>query len=257
MTGYIYNGFGQYQKRGKETGIALTYGGVEFWLPYKKVTAIPDFNFREIDHAATAEAWEDGNDEALIYKVHRIPGARIVEELTEKQEPVKNREKGIIPVAALRDKLTDKHIKVAAGADEDGKPQYEEVRELKPSLDEITLAETLALEYKKLEIERYFQSKRDRMSGHQGYLVPTGLTKEFMKELGVSDIDQVSLVNQAKTPAAPAPAMDPNTAQEFLALLAQALMRNMSGDQAFALAQKAAGKVAESKKEKQPEEAFK
>lgn len=245
-TGYFYNGFGQYEKKGTTAGITLRYGGVDFWFPFKKVTPVPDFHFREVDHAATAEAWEDGNDDALIYTVHRIPGNRIVEELTETQDPIKNREKGMLALNVTKDRLSDKYIKVPAGWDENGKPQSEEVRIVTATPEEMERAETLSLEYKKTEIERYFQSKRERMAGHQGYLTPPGLIKTYMAELGVKDIDQVTIQNQT-----PATGLSPEAAQDFLALLSQALMKGINGDQALALAQKAVGKIATSKEEKE------
>lgn len=247
MTGYILNYFGQYENRGKEKGITINYAGVPFWLPYGKVTAIPDFHFREVDHAATAEEWENGNTNALIYQVFRTPGVRVVEELTEVQEPIKNKEKGIIPIQYNSQRAAkDKYVKAPAGWDEDGKPLFEEVPVITATADEIALAETAATEYKRFKIEEYFQSKRQRMAGEQGFLAPVGLVKTFMKELGVEDIDQVTISQQAK---AKSEGLSPAAANDFLALLAQALTKGISGDEALKLAQKASGKVAQSKEE--------
>lgn len=258
-TGYLFNGFGSYETKGKEKGITLTYGGVEFWLPYKKVTPIPDFNFRELDHEATAEEWENGNSKAMIYKVNRVPGARICEELTQTQQPIKNSEKGIISLLVHRDKLSEKWLRIPAGYDENGTPQVEEVRELKPSLDEVTLAETIALEYKRLKIEEYFDSKRARLAGEQGHLRPQGLVKKFMEELGIEDIDQVTL--QTRKPQS----MSPEVMQEFLAMVAAAVNKGIDLKKATEIAKEAAPQAAAAKATKEqleketeevPEEAF-
>ena len=54
-------------------------------------------------------------------------------------------------------------------------------------------AEQLSNEYKKLLVEEYFQSKRERMSGGHGRMTPLGMTKVFMDELNVADIDTPGL----------------------------------------------------------------
>lgn len=243
MTGYIYNGYGRYEKRGKEEGITVKYAGVEFWLPYKKVTAIPDFHFREYDHAATAEEWEAGNESARIYRVLRVPGVRVVEELTMTQEPVKNREKGVLTLPSTRDRLSkDKYIKVCAGVDEDGTVLFEEVPVVTPTQEEIELAETLSLEYRRVMIENYFDSKRERMAGGIGQKHPTGLIKEYMKELGVKDIDQVSVAQQQQAARTPSQGIDPSVVQDFLALIAAAINKGIPPAQAQNLAKQAVGK---------------
>lgn len=252
MTGYIYNGYGRYEKRGKEEGITLKYAGAEFWLPYKKVTAIPDFHFREFDHAATAEEWEAGNEAAMVYRVLRVPGARVVEELTMTQEPVKNREKGILPLLVHRDKLAkDKYIKVSAGVDENGTLLFEEVPVLIPSPEEVALAETMSLEYRRVMIENYFDSKRERMAGGIGQKHPTGLIKEYMKELGVKDIDQVSVAQQQNEARTQSQGIDPKFVQDFLALIAAAVHKGIPAEQAQALARQAAPKNAKPSAEEQ------
>lgn len=251
-TGYVYNGYGRYEKRGKEEGMTLRYAGVDFWLPFKKVTAIPDFHFRELDHQATAEAWEEGNESAMIYRVLRVPGARIVEELTMTQEPVKNKEKGVLPLLVHRDKLAkDKYIKVSAGVDEDGTQLTEDVPVLIPNPEEVALAETLCLEYRRAKIEEYFDSKRERMAGAIGQKAPTGLIKEYMKELGVKDIDQVTVAQQQTEARTHTPALAPEVLQDFLALLAAAINQGIKPAQAQELAKKAAGKVPVAKEEQE------
>jgi len=252
MTGYIYNGFGKYEDRKKEKGITLRYAGVEFWLPFGKVTPIPDFHFREVDHAGTAEAWEAGDDEALIYRTLRIPGDRIVEEFTEAQnvggaEPVKNSQRGIIAIKPTpKNQIFDKTLKAPAGSDENGTQLYEEVRVVTATPEEIQIAETLALEFKKLIIETYFDSKRERMSGGQGRIRATGLEKTFMEELNVSDIDQVNIRTQQ---AAPAAAASPELMQEFLAFLTSALKAGQTPEKAVALSSEATKKLAKDKAE--------
>lgn len=245
MTGYIYNGYGRYETRGKEEGITLKYCGTEFWLPYKKVTAIPDFHIRELDHQATAEAWEEGDENAMIYRVVRFPGVRIVEELTMTQEPVKNKEKGILPLTPSRDKFVkDKYVKASAGVDENGSLLFEEVPMLIPSPEEVALAETLSQEYRRVKIEEYFDSRRERMSGGIGQKAPTGLIKEYMRELNVKDIDQVTLAQQQSAARTQAPAIDPSVVQDFLALIAAAVHKGIPPQQAQTLAKQAAGKIA-------------
>lgn len=245
MTGYIFNGYGRYEKKGKEEGMTVKYLGVEFWLPYKKVTAIPDFHFREFDHMATAEEWEAGNESARIYRVLRVPGVRVVEEVTMTQEPVKNREKGVLPIPGTRDRLSkDKYVKVSAGVDEDGTLLYEEVPVVTPTEEEINLAETLSFEYRKTMIENYFDSKRERMAGGIGQKHPTGLVKEYMRELDVKDIDQVTLAQQQAAGRTQSQGIDPSVLQDFLALIAAAVNKGIPAQQAQTLAKQAVGKPA-------------
>jgi hypothetical protein len=251
MTGYIYNGFGKYEDRKKEKGITLKYAGIEFFLPYGKVTPIPDFHFREVDHAATSEAWEQGDDGALIYRTLRVPGERIVEEFTEAQnvggaEPVKNKDRGIIAIRGTLKNQIDKVVKAPAGSDENGTPLFEEVRLVAATPEEISLAETLALQFKKLIIEMYFDSKRERMSGGQGRIRATGLEKVFMEELNVADIDQVNIRTQPPAPAPTAPS--PELMHDFLAFLTNALKAGQTPEKAVALSSEATKKLASDKK---------
>jgi hypothetical protein len=200
-TGYVYNGFGQYEKNAAgEKGITLVYAGNQFWLPYKKVTPLPDFTLREVDHdKSTPPAGEEG---FLQYKEVRVSGGRLLEELTETQIPVKNRELGIIPVLVHPDKFTGQMVNVYVGASEVGQLMFDDVRELRASEEEVETADVLANEYKARRVQEYFQSKRERIGGGKGQLFPSGLIKNFMTELGVEDIDAVVMKPQGATPTA-------------------------------------------------------
>jgi hypothetical protein len=188
----IYNGFGQYETRGKEKGVALSYSGVEFWLPYKRVAYIPDYTFRSVDHAATAAA--EGEEGVLTYRDFRLSGDRIAEELLETQIPTPNKDKGIIKID--KKNQTGAFINVYAGVTAEGLELTTEVPEVEVSDFEVVLAERLALDYKRQVVQEYLQSKRERMAGGHGRMTPAGLTKVFMNELGVKDIDTIPAVGE-------------------------------------------------------------
>src|SRR5437867_133467 len=106
-TTFIVNGFGRYETRDYEStptmpawserGITLKYAGIEFWLPYDKPTPIPDWTFREVDHAkSTPDSESEGQ---LQYLTFVVRGERIAEELCDTQVPVANRDKGIITLS--------------------------------------------------------------------------------------------------------------------------------------------------------------
>lgn len=183
----IYNGFGKYETNEKgQKGITLTYGGIKFWLPYKRVAYIPDYTFREVDHQASSA--DIGEESVLTYRTFRVTGERIAEELLETQIPVPNKEKGIL----LLDKKTPKNglfVNAYAGITEEGVEMTTEVPEVEVTEHDVARAERLAREYKERIIQEYFQSKSERMAGGHGRLTPAGLTKTFMEELGVKDID--------------------------------------------------------------------
>jgi hypothetical protein len=186
-TGRIYNGFGQYEERKGEKGITLRYGGVEFWLPYQKVTAIPNYTFYYVDHdKSTPEHDEKGE---LVYQIYVVPGQRIVEELTMTQIPVPNKMKGIM---AVEGKTTGRIVQVPAGRDSDGHPVFAEVAEVDATNAEKTEAERRAHDFKHQVIQEYFQSKRERMTGGKGRLNPEGMVRVFMDELNVADLDDVT-----------------------------------------------------------------
>lgn len=196
----IYNGFGQYESTPYgEKGITLTHGGVPFWLPFNKVSYIPDFTMREIDHdASTANGEEEGR---LQYKTFRISGERIAEELLQTQIPTPNHDKGIIVIANEKDKRKNTYATVYAGMGDDGRPITVEVQEITPTEFEVAESKRLALAYKQEVIQNYFQGKRERIMGNHGFpVIPTGLVKTFMAELGVKDMDDVS--KQLETAAA-------------------------------------------------------
>lgn len=188
----VYNGFGKYEIRDNERGITLKYAGVDFWFPYKKITYLPDYTFREVDHdKSTAIEGEEG---VLTYKSFRISGERLAEELLETQVPIPNKDKGIIVID--KSKRTGKFINMHAGMTDEGIRQTAEVAEVTLSESDAQLAERLARTYKETIIQEYFQSKRERMAGGQGRLKAEGLVKVYMEELGVKDIDALPSPSQ-------------------------------------------------------------
>ncbi len=216
-TAAIYNGFGQYEQNNEgQKGITLPYAGLGFWLPYRKVTYIPDWTLREVDHDLTAAS--NGAEEGfLTYKAHIVPGNRIAEELLETQIPFKNSDKGIILITPDQTKRKPSYIHVPAGFSEAGQRLTSEVQEIEPSPFDIAEADRRAQAYKQEVVQSYFQAKRERMAGGQGPIVPTGLIKVFMAELGVQDIDDVSRQIQA---AAATPGM---TIADFAAVMERVL----------------------------------
>lgn len=191
----IYNGFGKYETRDNEKGINLSYAGVNFWFPYKKITYIPDYTFREVDHDKSTPL--PGEEGILTYRSFRTSGERVAEELLEVQIPVPNKDKGIIKIDTS--KRTGKFLNVYAGMTEDGAKQTAEVAECTVSESEVGYAERLARSYKEGVIAAYFQSKRERMAGGQGRLTPEGLVRVFMEELGVKDIDSLPTQNNGNS----------------------------------------------------------
>lgn len=187
----VYNGFGKYETSPKgEKGISLSHGGVPFWFPFEQVTYLPDYTFREVDHAASTA--DNEAESVLTYKTFRVSGQRLAEEMLDTQVPVRNREKGIITIAQERRKLMESRIQVLAGHSEDGQPLYVEVQEIKPAIDEIESALRMAQSFKEQTVQEYLQSKRERMAGGHGQTFAKGLTKVFMEELGIKDIDDIS-----------------------------------------------------------------
>ncbi len=204
----VYNGFGKYETRDNEKGIVLKYGGVDFWFPYKKVTYLPDYTFHEVDHDLSTP--KEGEEGVLVYRSFRISGERLAEELLETQVPVPNKDKGFVVLSKANRIGTS--INVHAGITEEGARQTAEVHEVKLSESDVQLAERLSYAYKKMVVEEYFQSKRERMAGGHGRLKAEGLVKAYMEELGVKDIDSLPSQN----------AGNPNLEQ----LLTQLLTRN-------------------------------
>lgn len=223
----IYNGFGQYETTPEgQKGIKLGYAGMEFWLPFQKVTYIPDFTLREVDHDATSAA--NGAEEGfLTYKTFIVSGNRIAEELLETQIPFKNSDKGIILIVPEPAKRKNSYVPVLAGYTDLGQKMMTEVQEVEPSQFDIAEAERRASAFKQDVVQHYFQAKRERMAGGQGPIVPTGLIKVFMDELGIKDIDDVSRQIQSA-------AVKPGMTIEDFALV----MQNLLGVRDESLAQR-------------------
>lgn len=188
-TGYIFNGFGKYDERDGELGIWLPYAGTQFWFPYQKVTPIPAYAFREVDHAKTTP--EKGEIlSSAIYRNEFVDGKRIAEELTLKQIPVSNHDKGI---QIIEGKPTGNSVVVFAGCSADsGAPIMAEVLEKVATKAEMDRAEASSIAYKRLVISEFFDSKRQRMTGGQGRNTPGDVTRLYMEELNVEDVDDVT-----------------------------------------------------------------
>lgn len=189
-TGYLWNGFGNYEVNEKgEKGMTLSYAGVEFWLPFEKVTPIPNYNFRELDHDKSTAAL--GEVATLVYQTVRVPGERIVEELTMTQQPFRNYDLGIIPLKGT--KRTGNMVTVCDGREvESGKKTFTEVPEVEATKAEKEEAAALALQFKKMQVQEYLQSKRDKMMGGQGRSFPDARIRAYMDELGIEDVDDVT-----------------------------------------------------------------
>jgi len=186
-TGFIYNAFGKYEDREGEKGITLNYAGVGFWLPYQRVTAIPNWNFREVDHDRSTPQGDSVGE--LVYMNVIINGQRVVEELCMKQVPVPNHDMGIIPIEG---KTTGKMVMVPAGVTAEGVALTVEVAEREPTRPEKEKAENLCRAYKEKVVADYLQSKRERMSGGQGRVYPDARTRMYMEEMGIEDLDDVT-----------------------------------------------------------------
>lgn len=191
-TGFVYNGFGKYEKRDGEIGIALKYAGMDFWLPYQKVTAIPNWTFREVDHDKTTP---NGDVEGqLVYMSVVVSGQRVVEELCNKQIPVSHAKMGITPIKGV---VTGQNITVGAGCDADGNILTAEIPERQATKSEIAEADANAEAFKQEIIANYFQSKRERMTGGHGRNTPDERTRIYMNELNVEDLDDVTAHQRA------------------------------------------------------------
>jgi hypothetical protein len=224
----VYNGFGQYESNNNgEKGITLSHGGVAFWFPFEKVTYLPDFTMREVDHR---ESSSDGDEESVLtYKTFRISGNRLAEEMLATQVPYPNSEKGIIIISSDRSKRKDSYVKVRAGFSDEGVVLTTEIQEVEASEFEIAESKRLAREYKEQIVQLYFQAKRERLAGGHGPIFPTGLIKVFMRELNIKDIDDVT--RQLETAAA-----TPGMSNEQLALLIQSIITAAKGDSTPAVA---------------------
>lgn len=190
-TGYIYNGFGPYETRDGEQGITLKHAGIEFWLPFERVTAIPDFAIREVDHdKSTPPAGETG---AVVYKLELATGTRVVSELVRKANDgtIPYMEMGVIPIEG---KSTGQEITAWAGWEANGDrwaKSYRQVAEKEPTRAEIATAKAKAQQYKEMIVREFFQSKRERMTGGKGRLNPDPMVRGFMEELGLQDTEDI------------------------------------------------------------------
>ncbi len=191
---YIYNGFGHYETRDGEEGMYLPYAGMQFWLPYQKVTPITNFALREVDHdKTTPERGEIATH--VTYKNEFVDGKRLAEELTTKQVPITNHDKGI---QIIEGKPTGNSVVIFGGCSADnGAPIMVEVLEKVATKAEIERAEQASLEYKHLVIAEFFESKRNRATGGQGRNTPDKITRIYMEELNVEDNDDVTAHQKA------------------------------------------------------------
>ena len=190
-TAYVLNGYGCYETKDNERGITLRYAGVNFWFPYDKVTAIPDWTFREVDHNKSAS---DGESESVLtYFTHTVNGKRVAEELLMTQIPDRNVDMGfkIYSEKETKDRRTQKSTNIPCGVDIDGHTLEAEVREVFPTHADWAEVHKMAEEFKMRKIQDYFDSKRQRMTGGPGQLHPTGILKTYMQELGIKDLDDV------------------------------------------------------------------
>ncbi len=183
-TAYIYNGFGQYEQRNGELGITLFYAGVPFWLAFEKVTPIPNFTLREVDHDKTTPQGDVAGE--LVYQNVIVNGLRVAEELCDKQVPVSFKECGC---RAITGKPTGNTVVVVAGWDSEGSVLTAEVPERAATETEKSECANAAKQYKERIIGDYFQSKRERMTGGHGRLHPDAQTRRYMEELNIEDID--------------------------------------------------------------------
>lgn len=190
-TAYLFNGFAKYERKNDapdgELGVTLKYAGLPFWLPYKQVTTIPNFTLREVDHDRSTPTKGDAGE--LVYRSVIVMGDRIANEMTESQIPIQIKDTGIIRIEG---KATGNAIEVWSGTDEDGTRLTIEVPERVATMGEMTRALATAEAYKKDEIQRYFDSKRQRMAGGQGQLQPSRMVRIFMEELNIEDLDDVT-----------------------------------------------------------------
>lgn len=187
-TAYIYNGFGKYDTNddGGE-GLKVHYAGVPFWLPYGKVTAIPNWTFREVDHDKSTP--QSGQVAVLTYQNTIVNGEVIANQIVERGVPESGADMGIIRIEG---KPTGKTIEVFCGCTADGQPLTSEVAEREATKAEIERAARAAETYKRKIVGDYLQSKRQRMSGGNGKSHPTGMERIFMEELNMEDVDDVT-----------------------------------------------------------------
>ena len=187
-TAYIFQGFGSYEENDKgEKGLTVSFAGVPFWLPYQKVTAIPNWTFREVDHDKSTP--QSGQVAVLTYQNTIVNGDVIANQIVERGIPDSGKDMGILRIEG---KPTGRTIVVAAGCTADGDVLTAEVAEREATKVEVERAAKAADSYKRKIVADYLQSKRQKMSGGNGKSQPTGLERTFMDELGMEDVDDVT-----------------------------------------------------------------
>lgn len=187
----VYNGFGKYEQSNEgQKGMTILFGGEPFWFPYDEVTYLPDYTKREVNHR---EMTSDDGFGSLQYMTFRVTGEQLAAAMLDSQVPTPNREKGMIVLQNDAKKRKNNYLQVFSGMDEPGNKIFTEVQEIAPSEFEINEAHAKARAYKEAEIQQYFQGKRERMMGGFGHpAFPTGLIREYMHELGISDVDDIT-----------------------------------------------------------------
>ena len=186
-TAYIYQGFGKYETHNGEEGIKISYAGVPFWLPYQKVTPIPNWTFREVDHDRSTPS--QGQVAPLTYQNTIVNGDVIANQITKGGIPVSGEDMGIIRIDG---KATGRIITVACGCTADGDPLTADVAEKEATRAEVARAERAADAYKKQVVADFLDSKRQRMSGGNGKTHPDPMTRQYMEELNMEDVDDVT-----------------------------------------------------------------
>lgn len=197
-TAYIYNAIqgvnpdGTYRTRenpktgGVEFGELLSYAGMEWWFPFEKVTPIPNYALCELDHEKSTPNKGEIVAQAL-YKNEFVDGDVIAQILTQHQG---HHKRGI---QVIEGKPTGEARVVFAGVNASTRmPILTECPEKEATKAERERAAQTALEYKKQCIQDYFNSKRERMTGGQGKNRPDPITRVYMDELNVEDIDDVT-----------------------------------------------------------------
>lgn len=187
-TAYIYNGGMRYDtNENGEEGIQISYAGIPFWFPYRKVTPIPNWTFREVDHDKSTPT--SGQVAVLTYQNTIVNGNVIANKIAKQGVPASGEDMGIILIDG---KPTGRIIAVAAGCTAEGDPLTADVAERDATRTEMERAEKAADLYKRTVVSDYLQSKRQRMSGGNGKTHPDAMVRQYMEELNMEDVDDVT-----------------------------------------------------------------
>lgn len=209
-TAYVYNALksvspdGTYETRENpltgetEFGVTLKYAGMDWWFPYQKVTPIPNYTLCEPDHEKNTPTKGVIVDETA-YRNWPVSGDFIATFLTNGESmladrTVTNAQRGI---QIIEGKPTGNSLRIFAGLNADlvGPHSgtrafiFTDVPEKVATPSEIAKAEKACEEYKMQVIKDYFASKRNRMTGGQGKNSPDNVTRVYMDELNIQDID--------------------------------------------------------------------